>query len=220
MALVNIMLLAGCGLDLIALKEHIGIITRLTLIPTIVEVGAITFLAQVLLDVPLIWGVVMGLVVTAISPNVVISVLLKLKEDGIGLYKGIHTIIIATTSCNDIIAIFLFGVLTGIIFSTGNLSTKIIQGPAGIILGLVFGSVSGIVCLFLPSDKAVSICIIGQICSSMITQEIISQCRNIQKCCDICCWCCVAHSALSGANMWITQRLAHFLVSAHRPAWL
>lgn len=176
MALVNIMLLAGCGLDLIALKEHIGIITRLTLIPTIVEVGCITFLAQILLDVPLIWGVVMGLVVTAISPNVVISVLLKLKEDGIGLYKGIHTIIIATTSCNDIIAIFLFGVLTGIIFSTGNLSTKIIQGPAGIILGLVFGSVSGIVCLFLPSDKAVSICIIGQICSLMIKKLF----RNVE----------------------------------------
>jgi NhaP-type Na+/H+ or K+/H+ antiporter len=157
MALVNIMLLAGCGLDLIALKEHLGIITRLTLIPTIIEVGSITFLAKILLDVPVIWGVVMGLVVTAISPNVVISVLLKLKQDGIGLYKGIHTIIIATTSCNDIIAIFLFGVLCGVIFSTGNLSQKLIQGPAGIILGVVFGTLSGLMTLFLPSDKAVSI---------------------------------------------------------------
>lgn len=155
--MVNIMLLAGCGLDLVALKEHIGIITRLTLIPTIIEVGSITFLAKVLLDVPVIWGVVMGLVVTAISPNVVISVLLKLKEDGIGLYKGIHTIIIATTSFNDVISIFLFGVLCGVIFSTGNLSQKLIQGPAGIVLGVVFGTLFGLMTLFLPSDKAVSI---------------------------------------------------------------
>lgn len=159
MALVNIMLLAGCGLDIVALKEHLGIIARLTLIPTIVEVGSIILLARVLLGVPIIWGLVMGLVVTAISPNVVISVLLKLKQDGIGLYKGIHTIIIAVTSCNDIIAIFLFGVTCGIIFSSGNLSQKFIQGPAGIVLGVVFGSVSGIMTLFLPSDKAVSICL-------------------------------------------------------------
>lgn len=155
MALVNIMLLAGCGLDIVSLKEHFGIVMRLSIIPTVVEVTSITFLASILFDMPIIWGVMLGLVVTAISPNVVISVLLKLKEEGIGLYKGIHTIIIAVTSVNDIISIFLFGVLSGIIFSSGDLSQKIIQGPVGIVLGVVFGTLSGLMVLFLPSENAV-----------------------------------------------------------------
>lgn len=60
-----------------------------------------------------------SLVVTAVSPNVVVTVLLNLKEERLGLYKGIHTIILAMTSCNDVIAIFLFGVVLSIIFSTG-----------------------------------------------------------------------------------------------------
>jgi solute carrier family 9B (sodium/hydrogen exchanger), member 1/2 len=154
MALVNIMLLAGCGLDIVALKEHFGTVMRLSIIPTIIEVGSITFLSNLLLGMPIMWGVITGLVVTAISPNVVISVLLKLKEEGIGLYKGIHTVIIAVTSVNDILAIFFFGVLCGIIFTSGDLSQKIIQGPAGIVIGCVFGMVSGLMVLFLPGKTS------------------------------------------------------------------
>lgn len=60
-----------------------------------------------------------SLVVTAISPNVVVTVLLRLKEERLGMNKGIHTLIIAMTSCNDVLAIFLFGVILGVIFSTG-----------------------------------------------------------------------------------------------------
>lgn len=60
-----------------------------------------------------------SLVVTAVSPNVVVTILLKLKEERLGLNKGIHTLIIATCTCNDVISIFLFGVMLGAIFSTG-----------------------------------------------------------------------------------------------------
>lgn len=42
---------------------------------------------------------------------------------------------IAVTSCNDVIAIFLFGVLLGIVFSTGNLTHQLLQGPVGIVMG-------------------------------------------------------------------------------------
>lgn len=63
---------------------------------------------------------VFSLVVTAVSPNVVVTILLRLKEQKLGLNKGIHTLIIAMTSCNDVIAIFLFGVVLSAIFSTGN----------------------------------------------------------------------------------------------------
>jgi len=71
--------------------------------------------------------------------------------------KGIHTVIIAVTSCNDVLAIFLFGVLLGIAFSTGNLTHQLLQGPVGIVMGCVFGALSGLLVLRLPSDQSVSL---------------------------------------------------------------
>lgn len=60
MALVNIMLLAGLGLDLVALKKLFGLIMRVTLIPTILEVAVITVCSHYLLDFPWMWGALLG----------------------------------------------------------------------------------------------------------------------------------------------------------------
>jgi solute carrier family 9B (sodium/hydrogen exchanger), member 1/2 len=73
----------------------------------------------------------------------------------VGLNKGIHTVIIAMTSLNDVIAIFLFGVLCGIVFSTGDLTHQLLQGPVGIVMGCVFGALSGFLVIHLPSDNSV-----------------------------------------------------------------
>ncbi|XP_063705265.1 sodium/hydrogen exchanger 9B2 isoform X2 [Culicoides brevitarsis] len=154
MALINIMLLAGLGVDLQPLKKLFRIIMQLTLLPTIAEVAALTVLSHFLLGLPWIWGVLLGLVVTAISPNVVVTVLLRLKEEKLGMNKGIHTVIIAMTSCNDVLAIFLFGVILGVIFSTGDLTSQILQGPIGICIGLAYGVVTGLLMLVLPTNSA------------------------------------------------------------------
>lgn len=58
-------------------------------------------------------------VVTAVSPNVVVTVMLSLKEQRLGLNNGIHTLIYAMTTCNDVVSIFLFGVILGAIFTSG-----------------------------------------------------------------------------------------------------
>ncbi|XP_035776826.1 sodium/hydrogen exchanger 9B2-like isoform X1 [Anopheles albimanus] len=154
MALVNIMLLAGLGLDYGALRSLFRFIMQLTLVPTVAEVTTVAILSRYLLDLPWLWGVLLGLVVTAISPNVVVTVLLRLKEERLGLNKGIHTLIIAVTSCNDVLAIFLFGVILGLIFTTGNLTSQILQGPIGIVIGLVYGTACGFALLHLPSHQA------------------------------------------------------------------
>lgn len=60
MALVNIMLLAGLGLDLQAFKKLWFMILRLTLVPTIAEVAIIAVLAYFLLSMPWLWGLLLG----------------------------------------------------------------------------------------------------------------------------------------------------------------
>lgn len=62
---------------------------------------------------------VFSLVVTAVSPNVVVDIVLWLKLEKLGLYKDIHTIIIAVTTYNDVVSIFFFRVVLAMIFSTG-----------------------------------------------------------------------------------------------------
>ncbi|KAJ6640327.1 Sodium/hydrogen exchanger 9B2, partial [Pseudolycoriella hygida] len=154
LALVNIMLLAGLGLDLDMLKKVFGMVMRLTLIPSFFEVAAIAVLSHVLLKLPLAWGSMLGLVLTAISSNIIEDVLLKLKEKRFGLNKDIHTLIIAVTSCNNIVAIFLFGISTGIVFSQGPFVTKLLQGPIGFGIGIVYGFLYGLLLCFLPSKKS------------------------------------------------------------------
>nr|XP_014094552.1 sodium/hydrogen exchanger 9B2 isoform X2 [Bactrocera oleae] len=154
MALINIMLLAGLGLDASAFKKLWLMILRLTLVPTIAEVTIITVIARFTLDMPWFWGILLGLVITAVSPNVVVTVMLKLKEERLGLNSGIHTLIYAMTSCNDVVAIFLFGVFMSVIFSTDkSLIEQILQGPIGIGIGIVFGYVYGLMLTILPSTK-------------------------------------------------------------------
>ena len=53
--------------------------------------------------------------------------MLKLKEERLGLNGGIHTLIYAMTTCNDVVAIFLFGVFVGVIYSTGKESYEIVS---------------------------------------------------------------------------------------------
>lgn len=60
MALINIMLLAGLGLDASAFKKLWLMILRLTLVPTIAEVAIITVIARFTLDMPWFWGILLG----------------------------------------------------------------------------------------------------------------------------------------------------------------
>lgn len=148
------MLLAGLGVDLSAAKEYIFSIVKLTFIPMIAEVGIVATLSHYLMGMPWIWGVLLGFIITAISPNVVVTVVLCLKEQKLGS-NVIHTIILAVTTFNDILSIFCSGVLLGVIFSTGNTRNQILQGPVAIGIGIVFGGVYGFFMGHLPSNYSV-----------------------------------------------------------------
>lgn len=58
-------------------------------------------------------------VLSAVSPAVLVPNLLRLKHMGYGEEKGVNTLVIAASSLDDIVSISAFGVLSGIVFSTG-----------------------------------------------------------------------------------------------------
>lgn len=155
LALVNIMLLAGLGVDLSAAKEYLFSIVKLTFIPMAVEVVAVATLSHYLMGMPWIWAVLLGFIITAISPNVVVTVVMNLREQKMGS-NVIHTIILAVTTLNDVTAIFCSGCLLGVIFSTGSLRNQILQGPVAIALGIIYGGVYGFFLGHLPSNYSVN----------------------------------------------------------------
>ncbi|XP_069677276.1 sodium/hydrogen exchanger 9B2-like isoform X2 [Periplaneta americana] len=150
MALVVILIRAGVGLDPAALKRLGGMVLRLTVIPALMEAVVVAVMSHYLLDMPWMWGFLLGAVLAAVSPAVVVPCLFQLQDKGYGRKKGIPTLLIAAATLNDIISISAFGVLLSIIFSTGDLTMQILNGPIGVILGFVCGGMCGMVLHFVP----------------------------------------------------------------------
>ncbi|KAK5644275.1 hypothetical protein RI129_008120 [Pyrocoelia pectoralis] len=150
LALVNILLPAGLGLDANALRQMGGMIVNLAIIPVAIEVAGIAVLTYITLDFPWLWGFLLGLLLAAVSPAVIIPCLFELQDLGYGVDKGIHTLVIAASTLNDILCIAIFGVLIGIIFSTQSLLMQILYGPIIFAMGFAFGAALGFVCQHVP----------------------------------------------------------------------
>ncbi|XP_059482694.1 sodium/hydrogen exchanger 9B2-like [Neocloeon triangulifer] len=155
LAMVVILIKAGLGLDPQALKRLSCMVIRLSFCPCLVEAVTAMFAAHLLLGMPWLWGILLGCVLAAVSPAVVVPSLLALKEEGYGEDKGISTLVIAASSLDDIAAISLFGIFLGMIFSTqsGGLTMEILQGPIEITLGIIFGICYGLLLIYIPHGK-------------------------------------------------------------------
>ncbi|XP_054283268.1 sodium/hydrogen exchanger 9B2-like isoform X2 [Macrosteles quadrilineatus] len=149
-AMTVILLKAGLGLDPATLVRLSLVVVRLGMCPCVVEAVTIAAISHFLLGYPWLWALVLGFLLCAISPAVVVPTLLGLKERGYGEDKGIPTLVLAACSLDDITAISLFSLFLGMIFSTGDLTHQILQGPTDVIVGLVAGIVWGIISGSLP----------------------------------------------------------------------
>ena len=150
-ALAIILLRAGLGLDPAALRKLSGVVLRLACCPCLVETLVVAVSARLLLSLPWTWGFMLGFVLAAVSPAVVVPCLLNLQEQGWGVDKGIPTLVIAAASIDDVLAISCFTILLGITFnSSGNLALAILQGPLEALAGIAFGLAWGALVIFLP----------------------------------------------------------------------
>lgn len=118
-ALFIILTRAGLGLDPKALKSLSFIIMRLAFCPALVEGFSSMVLTHYLLELPWLWGGVLGAILAAVSPAVVIPCLFALQDKGYGTDKGIPTLVVAAASLDDILSISIYGVLINMVFSPG-----------------------------------------------------------------------------------------------------
>merc|ERR1712117_268632 len=111
-----------------------------------------TLLSNLILGFPWTVGFMLGFVLAAVSPAVIIPCLMSLSGRGYGVAKGIPTLVIAACSADDVVAISGFGIFLGLTFSKGKpLWQLILHGPIEVIIGVSFGVFWGILAQWIPN---------------------------------------------------------------------
>ncbi|XP_061685896.1 sodium/hydrogen exchanger 9B2 isoform X4 [Syngnathoides biaculeatus] len=150
-ALAVILARAGLGLDPSALRKLKSVCLRVAVGPCIVEACTIALVSHFLLGLPWVWGFILGFVLGAVSPAVVVPSMLLLQKDGYGVEQGIPTLLMAAGSFDDILAITGFTTCLGMAFATGSTWYNLLRGGLEVGGGLVAGILLGFVIQYFPS---------------------------------------------------------------------
>ncbi len=112
----------------------------------IFEGFTIAFISVKLLGFSFIEGGILGFIIAAVSPAVVVPQMLNFLESGVGTNKGIPTLILAGASIDDVFAITLFTTFLGL-YSGAHVSIgiQVLSIPISILLGIVFGLIIGLI---------------------------------------------------------------------------
>lgn len=143
LALVIILIKAGLSLDLGDLKKVGRPAVLLCFLPASCEIIAYVLLAPHLLDISRIDAAVMGAVLAAVSPAVVVPRMVQLIETRYGTKQGIPQMIMAGASCDDIFVIVLFTTFLNMAQGGSAKVIDFVNVPVSIILGIVLGALTG-----------------------------------------------------------------------------
>jgi NhaP-type Na+/H+ or K+/H+ antiporter len=142
-ALIVILLRAGLTLDIKDLKIVGRGAILLSFLPATFEIVAIAFLSQWIFSITLIEGFILGSVVAAVSPAVVVPRMIDLINKKLGTKKSIPQMVLAGSSIDDIYAVVLFTLFVQIQQSNIIDFKSIVFFPLSIILGVVVGILVG-----------------------------------------------------------------------------
>uniref|UniRef100_A0A8D0UPB0 Cation/H+ exchanger transmembrane domain-containing protein n=1 Tax=Sus scrofa TaxID=9823 RepID=A0A8D0UPB0_PIG len=150
-ALTIVLVRAGLGLDPQALKRLKRVCLRLSMGPCLMEACSAAVISHYLMKFPWQWAFLLGFVVGAVSPAVIVPSMLRLQEKGYGVEKGIPTLLIAASSLDDIVAITGYNTCYSIVFSSGSELSNILTSFRDVVIGVVSGVVLGIFARYFPS---------------------------------------------------------------------
>jgi sodium/proton antiporter, CPA1 family (TC 2.A.36) len=143
MALIIILLKAGLSLDIEDLKKVGRPAILLSFVPATCEIAGYVFFAPAILGISRIEAAVMGAVLGAVSPAVVVPRMVHLMETKVGTKKSIPQMILAGASCDDIFVIVLFTTFLSMAQGGNANITDFLNVPVSIILGIILGAFVG-----------------------------------------------------------------------------
>lgn len=149
-ALIIILLRAGLGISRNDLNKVGSTAIKFSCVPGIFEGFTIAFISTKVLGFSFIEGGILGFILAAVSPAVVVPQMLEFMDKKIGTNKGIPTIILAGASIDDVFAITLFSTFLGLYSGNHvNIGIEIVKIPVSILLGIVLGLAIGIIMVYM-----------------------------------------------------------------------
>ncbi|MDF2614986.1 MAG: Na(+)/H(+) antiporter [Clostridia bacterium] len=145
-ALIIILLRAGIGIRTDDLKKVGSTALKMSCIPGIIEGAAIAFAATELLGFSFVQGGILGFIIAAVSPAVIVPQMLNFIEIKLGTNKSIPTLILAGASIDDVVAITLFSAFVGLYSGSSiNIGLQLLGIPVSILFGIALGGVIGFI---------------------------------------------------------------------------
>lgn len=142
-ALIIILTRAGLTLDINDLKRVGRPAILMCFVPATFELAGMLLLAPRILGISLLEAAIMGAVVAAVSPAVVVPKMIKLIDEGYGTKKSIPQLILAGASVDDVYVIVLFSTFTGLAKGDCVSAMSFINIPVSVVLGIALGIASG-----------------------------------------------------------------------------
>jgi NhaP-type Na+/H+ or K+/H+ antiporter len=179
-ALIIILLRAGLGLNKNDLK-NVGISAlKMSCIPGLIEGLFIAFASVYFIGFTFAQGGILGFIIAAVSPAVVVPSMLKLMENNIGTKKGIPTLILAGASIDDVFAITVFSVFLGLYSgSNKNIGIQLLNIPISIVLGILAGVILGIA--MIKTFKRYHLCDTQKVLLILGVSILLNQLENVLK---------------------------------------
>jgi len=160
MALIIILLKAGLSLDLSDLKKVGRPAVLMSFVPASFEILAFSLFAPHILGIKPIEAAVMGAVLAAVSPAIVVPRMIRLMDQNYGTDKSIPQLILAGASCDDIFVIVLFSTFSNMAQGGNAHLIDFVNIPVSILLGIVLGSITGyLLSLFFETAYAHKHCV-------------------------------------------------------------
>ena len=144
-ALIIILLRAGLNLKVEDLKKVGRPAILMCFVPASLEIIGMLLIAPMLFKLSIVDSLILGTVIAAVSPAVIVPHMLKIMEEGYGVKKGIPQMILAGASADDVFVIVLFTSILGIAGGGTFDSLSLMRIPSSILLGIAGGIAAGYV---------------------------------------------------------------------------
>lgn len=145
MALIIILIKAGLSLKISDLKKVGRPAVLMSFVPALFEIGAFVAFGPMLLHVTVLEAAIMGAVLGAVSPAVVVPRMVSLMEEGYGTDKQIPQLILAGASLDDVFVIVLFSTFIGMAQGGNAKLMDFVNIPISIVLGITVGAAFGFI---------------------------------------------------------------------------